>query len=125
MKNTKQMNVVLWVLQVLLALYTIPGAIYMIMNYQDLASTWAIDTLPQPIWMALGILQILFAIGLVLPSRKDAPQLVSISAAVLAVLSLLGYVLYIAYAGFPGMLWALIPAVLFAFVAYGRWPAKS
>lgn len=108
------MNILLWVLQILLALYNMIGGIYMVNNYEKIANVWALNALPKPAWMALGLLQVLFAIGLVLP------KLTPISAACLAVISLLGIALYIAYAGFPGILWAVVPAILAAFVAYGR-----
>ena len=71
--------------------------------------------------MALGVLQVLFALGLVLPGAvRVLPKLTPISAACLVVISLLGLALYGAYAGFPGILWAVVPAILAAFVAYGR-----
>jgi hypothetical protein len=108
------MNILLWVLQILLAFYNLIGGIYLINNYEKLANAWALNALPKPAWMALALLQALFALGLLLPKTT------SISAAGLAVTSLLGLALYVAYAGFPGLLWAVVPAVLAAFVAYGR-----
>ena len=108
------MNILLWVLQILLALYNMTGGIYMVNNYEKLANIWALNAFPKPAWMVLGLLQILFSLGLVFP------KLTSISAACLAVISLLGIALYIAYAGFPGILWAVGPAILAAFVAYER-----
>jgi hypothetical protein len=115
------MNILLWVLQILLALYNMIGGIYMVNNYEKLASVWALNALPKPAWLALGLLQVLFALGLVLPGAdRVLPKLTPISAACLAVISLLGIALYVAYEGFPGILWAVVPAILAAFVAYGR-----
>ena len=115
------MNILLWVLQILLALWNIIGGIYMVANYEIVAKEWALNALPKPAWMALGVLQILFAIGLVLPGAvRVMPKLTPISAACLAVISILGMALYVAYTGFPGILWAVVPAILAAFVAYGR-----
>jgi hypothetical protein len=37
----------------------------------------------------------------------------------------LGIALYNAYSGFPGILWAAAPAILAAFVAFGRWSVSS
>ena len=88
---------------------------------RTLANAWALNALPKPAWMALGVLQALFALGLVLPGVVRAlSKLIPISAAGLAVISLLGIALYVAYTGFPGILWAVVPAILAAFVAYGR-----
>jgi|SRR6185369_2060723 len=120
MKITKQMNIFLWVLQILLALYNFAGGLYLSFNYEKIASVWALSALPAPAWMALGLLQALFAIGLVVRFKK-MPNLTGISAVCLAIISLLGVVLYIAYAHFPGMLWGVAPAILLAFIAYKRW----
>lgn len=115
------MNVLLWVLQILLAVWNLIGGIFLIGNYHAVASRWALHTLPSPFWIALGVLQVLLAIGLVLPKMR---KLNLISAACLAAISLACVALYTSYAGFPGMLWGVIPAVLASFVAYKRM-AKS
>jgi hypothetical protein len=90
------------------------GGLYMMNNYGNLANPWALNTFPKSFWIVLGLLQVLFAVGLVVP------KVTAISAIYLALISLLGLTLYAAYAGFPGMLWALLPAVLLIFIAYGR-----
>jgi uncharacterized membrane protein len=111
------MNILLWVLQVLLGLWNLIGGIYTFTNYEQLKSPWVND-LPKPVWMALAAGQVLFAIGLVVP--KTTP----VAAIFLAVNALLGLALFAKYAGFPGMLWGLLPAILLAFVAYGRFVLK-
>ncbi len=116
------MNILLWVLQILLALYNIVGGIYLVNNYDQVANAWALNALPKPAWTVLVVLQILFAFGLVLPGAvRVLPKLTLISAAGLAAISLLGIALYDAYAGFPGILWGVVPAILAAFAAYKRW----
>ena len=107
------MNILLWILQGLLAFWNVTGGIFTISNYEQLKSTWAAN-LPKPAWIAICVLQIIFAIGLLVP------KLTPIAAVYLAVNALLGCVLFAKYAGFPGMLWGVIPAILLAFVAYGR-----
>jgi hypothetical protein len=108
------MNILLWVLQVLLALWNLIGGSFVIRNYEKIGSSSALSALPQPFWVALGAIQILFAIGLFWPKT------VKIAAIGLALVSLLGLGLYTQYAGFPGMLWGVVPALFLAFVAYGR-----
>lgn len=117
----KLMNIALWVIQVLFALYFVAGGIFLIGHYKILANTWALNTLPAPVWMALGVLQVVFAIGLVLPGVTGVlpKKLISISAVGLAVISMMGIALYGAYAG-SGMLWAVVPAIMLAWVAYER-----
>lgn len=114
------MNILLWVLQILLALYSVEGGVYMMGHYKILASAWAANNLSAPVWIALGMLEVVFAVGLVLPDAvKVFHKLTPISAVGLAIISLVGIVLYDSYTGL-GILWALVPAIVLAFVAYGR-----
>jgi len=107
------MNILLWVFQILLALWNIIGGIYTISNYEQLKSPLAND-LPKSVWVGIGVLQVVFAVGLVLP------KLTPIAAIYLAANALLGCALFAKYAGFPGILWGVVPAISAAFVAYGR-----
>jgi hypothetical protein len=107
------MNLLLWILQILLALWNLMGAGYMISHYQNLANAWALSALPKPIWVAYGVLEALFALGLLMP------KFISRAAVGLAVLVLLGCGLFTQYTG-VGLLWAFVPALLLVFVAYKR-----
>ncbi len=92
----------------------------MISNYSELASTWALDIFPHLFWVIFGGVQIVLAFGLVLPGiMKRYYKLTFISAIGLSLISLSGIALYAAYIG-VGILWAIIPAILAGFVAYGR-----
>jgi hypothetical protein len=114
------MNILLWVFQALLAFWNLTGGVYSALNYEKLRAP-AMSGLPAPVWVVIGGLQALFALGLILPgSLGVCPKLVPIAAIYLAVNSLMGCVLFAKYAGFPGILWAVLPALLAAFVAYGR-----
>lgn len=105
--------------QFLLAVYTITGAIYMIGNFDALATELALSKLPAHFWIGLGVIQIIQAVTLLLSLFfKVGQTYVFNSAMCLALLSLLGSILYTAYAGFPGILWAIIPALLYVFIAY-------
>lgn len=123
--KSKPMNIFLWVLQIAFAFYFITGALYMSKNYEFLANPGVLDALPSFFWQVLAGLEILSAVGLVLPGIiRKYPQLTSISAISMAALSLLGAVLYSSFVGI-GLLWAVFPALVLAFIAYMRWPAKS
>ena len=111
-------NIVLWIMQIVLAFWTLTGAIYMIGHYEDLATLRAMTLLPQFVWWVLGGLEILCAIGLVIP------KLTPYAAIGLTIFSLLGSILYAAYTG-SGIFWALIPAGIAAYIAYKRWPAST
>jgi hypothetical protein len=114
------MNIFLWALQGVFAAWTITGALYMMNHYEELASMWALTTLPSFAWTLLGILEILCALGLVVPGiLKKSPKITVFSAWGLTALFLLGIVLYSSYTG-SGILWAVIPALGTAFIAYKR-----
>ena len=121
MSGEKKINIPLWILQILLTLYNLVGGIYTISNHEQLKSAFAND-LPKPAWVTLGALQVLFALGLVVPGAFGIfPKATPIAAAYLAVNTLLGCALFAKYAGFPGILWGVVPAILAVFVAYERW----
>ncbi len=109
------MNILLWILQILLALYYLMGGQWMVFKVPPV---W-LKLLPKPVWMALGLLQALFAIGLVLPGLIGmSPPITPIAAIGVAVETLL--VSTITKPKFQGMLWIVVPALLALFVAYGR-----
>lgn len=113
------MNILLWVLQVLLALYYAMGGMWQ-MKVGKLPPAW-FRIVPKPGWIVLGGLQVLFALGLVLPPLvKFMPQLTAISAIGLIVETMLVYAVTINKFIFKAFVWVLIPAVLAACVAYGR-----
>lgn len=115
----KHMKIFVSILKVVLSLWSITGAVYMVGRYSDLASPWALDTLPVMFWLVLGIIQIVLALALIGSLLNGRLRSVSSMVAIaLAVITLAGAVLYSAYAGFPGILWALVPAVLYFFIAY-------
>jgi uncharacterized membrane protein len=107
-------------LQILLGLWSITGAGYMMGHYMDLGSAWALATLPAVFWTVLGVVQIVLAAVLILSVRKRGRlhRFATPAALALASISLAGGVLYATYAGFPGVLWALISAALFILIAY-------
>jgi hypothetical protein len=118
----KPMNIGLWILQALLAFWSITGAYYMMGHYQYLANNWALKFYPPVFWTIIGVIQIIFAVWLLLPGINPLlKKMRFISAIGLTLFSLFGIAWYVTYSGFPGMLWGLIPAAIAAFIAYGRW----
>jgi hypothetical protein len=109
------------ILQFLLSLWLITGSVYMLGHYSLLASEWAGKTLPNVFWIILGVVQIIFAVILLLSIKSGRlRKYATISSVILAIIVLSGIVLYSAYSGFSGMLWAIVPASLLAFIAYRR-----
>ena len=115
------MNSFVILLQILLGLWNITGGIYMTTHYQELINEWAGGFFPSIFWIILGVIQVLFSLGLILSVGKSGlRKMAPVSAIGLAIIDLFGIAFYTSYAGFPGLLWGIIPALLLAFVAYWR-----
>jgi uncharacterized membrane protein YphA (DoxX/SURF4 family) len=115
------MNIVLWLLQVLLALaFFAHGWLFLFPSAEMLAMMNA--TLSPAFRLFLGLAEVLAAIGLILPGlTRIQPWLISAAAAGLMVV-MVGATIWHAVRHEPSS--ALITAVLFvvaAFVAYMRW----
>ncbi|MGH2567561.1 MAG: DoxX family protein [Bacteroidota bacterium] len=120
----RKTNIVLWILQALLA------AAYLMAGYQkallplDVASvtiTWIPDV-PPPLVRFIGISELLGALGLILPRVTGiGRQLTTLAAAGLAVVMASATVFHIARGEFFVLPMTLTFFVLLAFVAYGRW----
>jgi hypothetical protein len=118
------MNILLWILQVALALFFTMASVNQLFNYGYLAQQYVIyRAMPQGFWAVYAIVALACAVGLVL--TKAAPRVTPIAALVLAVQGLLFAGLYAYYAGFnPSFLmwslWTLGPVIVAAFIAYAR-----
>ena len=118
------MNILLWILQLALAFLFFSGGAYKVFKFDGLAKH--MSALPRSGWSALGVLEIVGAVLLVVPAAlKVMPVLTPLAAAVLAVESLALAALYARYSLKPAasnpMVWALVMGVLAAVVASGRY----
>ena len=113
------MTYVLWVVQVLLALlFLFAGISKLIMSIEEMTRD---IHLPGTFLRFIGVVEILGAIGLILPSwLRIRPRLTPLAAAGLVIIMIGATVLSLTL----GIKLALMPFVvglLAAFVAYGRW----
>ncbi|HEX9348680.1 MAG TPA: DoxX family protein [Gemmatimonadales bacterium] len=118
------MNVLLWVLQVALALLYLAGGSYKVFKFDELATH--LRALPRGGWRALGVLEMVGAVLLVVPAAVNwMPVLTPLAAAALALETLVLAGLYARYslkvAATNPMVWAVVMGLLTAFVAYGRY----
>lgn len=111
------MNIVLWVLQVLLALHTAMGAVWKLTNSEQ--NVPSLSAIPHGVWMALIGVELLCCVGLLLPLAILAP----IAAACIAAEMLLFSGVHLASGdGNHGpMYYWLVVAAVCGFVAYGRY----
>lgn len=118
------MNILLWILQIVLAVLYLAGGAYKTFMFDELATQ--LSALPRSGWGALGVLEMVGAILLIVPAAtKWMPALTPLAAAVLAVETLAISAVYASYSlkvtAENPLVWSLAMGVLVAFVAYGRY----
>jgi hypothetical protein len=120
------MNILLWVLQVLLAFFCVAGGSYKFTHFDQLQQMNAsMRALPQLFWSCLGGLETLAGLGLVLPAAaKMLPILTPIAAAAVAVESLLLCAIYLYFRDNAPLPYSVVMGLIAAFIAYGRFVLK-
>ncbi|HTS87189.1 MAG TPA: DoxX family protein [Gemmatimonadales bacterium] len=116
------MNVVLWVLQALAALlYGASGVMKVFMFDKVSADVPSFGALPRDVWRALGILELVCTVGLIVPAGLHwQPGLTVVAATVLAVESLVFVGVHIKYHEVAPIIMSAVLGLLMAFLAYGR-----
>ena len=116
------MNILLWVLQGLAALiYAASGVMKIFMFDKISKDVRSFDALPRQVWMALGILELICVIGLIVPSVLPwQPRLTVLAAAVLALESLVFIGVHMKSREMGTIVMCIVLGLLMAFIAYGR-----
>ena len=116
------MNILLWVLQVLAALvYGSSGVMKVFMFDKVSEDVRSFGALPRGVWMALGILELVCTVGLIVPAAFHwQPALTAAAATVLAIESLVFIGVHVKYREIPPIILSGVLGLLMAFVAYGR-----
>ena len=123
------MNVFLWILQIVLALFCLAGGAYKVFSFDELAKMQATAALPHVAWTALGVFEMLCGILLVIPGTMHWTRtLTPVTALALAVESLMLAFLFARYSlGMTAenpLVWAVAMLLIAAFVAYGRYALR-
>jgi hypothetical protein len=116
------MNTLLWVLQVLAALlYGASGVMKVFLFDRISEGVPSFGALPRGAWTALGILELICAVGLIVPAALHwKPGLTVAAAAILALESLVFIWVHIQYREVPTIIMSAVLGLLMAFIAYGR-----
>lgn len=119
------MNVLLWIVQIVLALFFVAGGAYKITATDALASMAA---MPPLAWRLLGVLEVAGGLLLVVPGLMGRlPGSAAIAATVLLVESIGLSIFYASYsttiAATNPLVWTVLLTVLTAVVAIGRFGA--
>jgi uncharacterized membrane protein YphA (DoxX/SURF4 family) len=116
------MSILLWVLQVLGALvYGASGVMKVFMFDKVSADVQSFGALPRQAWTALGIIELVCTVGLVVPAALHwKPSLTVVAATVLAIESLVFIWVHVQYREIPPIIMSGLLGLLMAFIAYGR-----
>jgi len=116
------MNILLWVLQVLAALlYGASGVMKVFLFDKVSVGVPSFGALPRQAWTALGVLELICTVGLVVPAAFHwRPGLTVVAAAALAVESLVFIWVHVQYREIPPLIFSGVLGLLMAFLAYGR-----
>ncbi len=119
------MNILLWALQILLALHTIMGAVWKFFNSEQTVAS--LNAIPHRVWMAMSVIEILCSLGLILAAfNKSLGKLIPIAAICIGAEMLLFCGLNISSgdANNGHMIYWLVVAAICGFIVYGRLALK-
>lgn len=116
------MNILLWVLQILAALvYGLSGVMKVFMFDKVSGEVPSFGALPREAWMAMGILELICAVGLIVPAAlRSRSRLTVLAAALLAAESLVFIWVHLQYGEVGSIVVSGVLGLIMAFIAYGR-----
>ena len=116
------MNILLWVLQILAALlYAASGVMKVFLFDQISHDVRSFGTLPRKVWMALGILELVCTVGLIVPAALHLhPVLTVVAAAVLAIESLVFIGVHVKYRELAPIIMSGVLGLVMSLIAFGR-----
>ncbi|HWA58707.1 MAG TPA: DoxX family protein [Gemmatimonadales bacterium] len=116
------MHTLLWVLQGLAALLYLASGVMKSFTFDRVKDQVpSFGALPRQAWMGLGLLELVCAVGLVVPAAlRWHPTLTVVAAAILAIESLVFIWVHVTYRETGSILMSGGLGLTMAFVAYGR-----
>lgn len=116
------MNILLWVLQILAALLYVASGVMKVFMFDKISEdVRSFDALPRKVWTALGILELVCTVGLIVPAAFHwQPALTVVAATVLAIESLVFIGVHAKYREIATIIMCGVLGLLMAFIAYGR-----
>ena len=115
------MNILLWVLQILIALHTAMGAVWKFSHSEQSVPT--LQAIPHKVWLGLSVFELLCSLGLVLPVLGASLGLLAPIAATGIAAEMLvfsGVHMRSGATRHQPMIYWLVVAAVCAFVAYAR-----
>src|SRR5277367_3792804 len=115
------MNILLWVLQVLAALlYAASGVMKVFMFDKVSEGVPSFGAFPREAWKALGILELVCTVGLIVPAVLHwQPTLTVVAATVLTIESVVFVWVHVNYREITPTILSVVLGLLMAFIVYG------
>jgi uncharacterized membrane protein YphA (DoxX/SURF4 family) len=116
------MNILLWVLQIFAALLYMGSGVMKVFMFDKVSEgVPSFAALPREVWKILGIVELVCAVGLIVPGALHwHPALTVVAAAVLAIESVLFVWVHVKYREMTPIILSCVLGLLTAFIAYGR-----
>jgi hypothetical protein len=115
------MNILLWGLQVLAALLYGASGYMKVFRFDKISEDVpSFQALPRRVWMALGVLELVCTVGLIVPTAFNWQVLTVVAATVLAIESLVFVWVHVKYREITPVIMCSVLGLLMAFIAYGR-----
>jgi DoxX-like protein len=115
------LNIFLWILQILLTLHTVAGALWKFTNSEQTIPS--LKALPHGVWITLSILELICSVALILPAFNKSLKILAPIAAVCIAAEMLLFCachMFSGEASYGPMIYWLVVAAICAFVAWGR-----
>jgi hypothetical protein len=119
------MNILLWILQVILALHTASGAIWKFSNPEQ--SVPSLSVIPHGVWLIMSFLELIAALSLVLPAVSKRLGVLVPIAALYVLAEMLAFCILEMSTGDPyygHIIYWVIVALFSGFIAFGRFTMK-
>ena len=116
------MHILLWILQALTAcMYVASGVMKAFLFDKVSGDVPSFGALPRGAWFALGILELVCAVGLIVPSAiRWRPGLTVAAATILAIETTLFIWVHVNYREIGPIVFSAVLGLIMAFIAYGR-----
>jgi uncharacterized membrane protein YphA (DoxX/SURF4 family) len=116
------MNILLWVLQVLAALMYLASGVMKVFMFDKVSKDVpSFGALPRKVWMALGVVELVCVVLLIVPDAFHWQTMLTVVAAiVLAVESVVFVGVHMKYREVSPIVMSAVLGLLMAFIAYGR-----
>jgi hypothetical protein len=114
-------NVLLWILQILLALHTAVGAVWKWSNSEQTMPS--LGAIPHGVWLGLSVLELLCVVALIVPAFSKRLAILAPIAAVFVAAEMLffsGVHLASGSTSAGPLIYWLVVAAVCAFIVYGR-----